>query len=128
MGKRVKGLDRFFDLHLIFVDESIMHLQITIVKIRGYCPVYREGDRFYLREGYILDVRKSCPVCIHSLASLMPYYVALRRGVNPKELGLSPAKDQPARIQCLDPCEYTGGGTVIFEITEGDADGNNKTG
>jgi uncharacterized repeat protein (TIGR04076 family) len=45
----------------------------------------------------------------------MPYYVALYRGVDPKELGLS--KDgRKAYVQCLDPCDYTGGGTVTFEI------------
>jgi hypothetical protein len=38
-----------------------------------------------------------------------------QRGVDPKELGLS--KDgKKAYIQCLDPCEFTGGGTVVFEM------------
>ena len=94
------------------------HLQIVVIEIKGHCPVYKEGDVFYLREGYILDTQRSCSVCMHSLASLMPYYVALSQGVNTKEMGLSPTKDQPARVQCLDPCAYTGGGTVVFEITE----------
>lgn len=95
-----------------------MHLQVAISEIRGHCPVYKQGDVFYLKEGYILDSQRSCDVCMHGLASLMPFYAALSRGVNPKDLGLSPAENQPARFQCPDPCEYTGGGTVIFEITE----------
>lgn len=42
-------------------------------------------------------------------------YVALYNGVSPKNLGLA-NKDGRTCVQCLDPCELTGGGTVIFEI------------
>ena len=104
------------------------YLKIVIVEIKGHCPVYRQGDVFYLREGYILDTQKSCSVCMHGLVSLLPYYTALSRGVSPKDLGLSPDKEQPARVQCLDPCEYTGGGTVIFEIAEVETDENDPIG
>lgn len=93
-----------------------MDLQITIVDIKGYCPVYKTGDIFYLKEGYILDPERSCPVCMHSLASLMPYYTALSRGINPADLGLIPSSDKPTHVQCLDPCSYTGGGTAVIEI------------
>jgi uncharacterized repeat protein (TIGR04076 family) len=62
-----------------------------------------------------LNLEETDSVCMHSLSSIMPYYVALYRGVDPKELGLS--KDgKKAYVQCLDPCDHTGGGTVIFEI------------
>jgi len=54
---------------------------------------------------------------MHFLTSLMPYYVALSKEIPPKSLGLSGTKDEKAYVQCLDPCEITGGGTVIFEIT-----------
>jgi len=47
----------------------------------------------------------------------MPYYVALSKEIPPKILGLSGTKEGRAYVQCLDPCEITGGGTVIFEIT-----------
>ena len=93
-----------------------MDLQITIIDIKGDCPVYKTGDIFVLKEGYILDPEQSCAVCMHSLASIMPYYTALSRGINPTDLGLSPSPDKPARVQCLDPCTYTEGGTVIMEI------------
>ena len=93
-----------------------MDLRIKVVDIKGTCPVYNRGDIFYLRDGYILDKYQSCRICMHSLTSLMPYYVALGRGVEPVDLGLAPEHGKPARVQCLDPCEYTGGGTVIFEI------------
>jgi uncharacterized repeat protein (TIGR04076 family) len=93
-----------------------MDLIVRVKEIKGTCPVYRLGDSILLREGYILDTKNSSAVCMHSLASLMPYYVALSRGIPPQTLGLSGAKKDRAYLQCLDPCEVTGGGTVIFEI------------
>ena len=61
------------------------------------------------------NLQETDHVCMHSLCAIMPYYIALFRGVAPKHLGL--CRDGPkAYVQCLDPCEYTGGGTVIFEI------------
>lgn len=97
-----------------------MDLRVKIKEIEGCCPVYEIGHSIYLREGYILDTKSSAPVCMHSLASLMPYYVALSRGVEPKDLGLSGPEEGKAYIQCLDPCKITGGGTVIFEISTND--------
>ena len=90
-------------------------LIIVVKEIKGNCPVYRVGDRIVLDEGYRINLEETDNVCMHSMASVMPYYVALYRGVDPKELGLS--KDgKKAYVQCLDPCNYTGGGTVILEI------------
>ncbi len=94
-----------------------MDLIVKIKEISGCCPVYKVGDSISLREGYILDTRNSNEVCMHSLASLMPYYVALSRGVNPGELGLSGPEEGKAYLQCPDPCHITGGGTVILEIS-----------
>jgi len=96
-----------------------MDLIVKVKEIKGTCPVYSLGDSIVIREGYILDTKNSCAVCMHSLASLMPYYVALSKGISPQTLGLSGTKDDRAYIQCLDPCEITGGGTVIFEISTG---------
>jgi len=92
-----------------------MDLVITVKAIRGVCPVYRVGNRIVLREGYRLDPAATDAVCMHSLASVMPYYNALARGVDPKELGLADAEGY-ACVQCLDPCEETGGGTVTLQI------------
>lgn len=96
-----------------------MDLIIKVKEIKGTCPVYRLGDSIAIRGGYILDAKNSSPVCMHSLASLMPYYVALSRGIPPEDLGISGVKEGKAYVQCLDPCEITGGGTVIFEISAG---------
>lgn len=93
-----------------------MDLVVTVKAIRGRCPVYKVGDRIVLREGYRLDLEGSDAVCMHSLASVMPYYNAIFRGVKPEDLGLADAEGQ-ACVQCLDPCEETGGGTVILRLT-----------
>jgi uncharacterized repeat protein (TIGR04076 family) len=94
-----------------------MKLVIKVVAIKGKCPVYKVGDRIVLKEGYILDPGETDVVCMHSLASLLPYYVALAHGVRPKDLGLSWGDSQAAYLQCLDPCELTGGGTVHLEVS-----------
>jgi len=97
-----------------------MDLVVTVKEIKGTCPVYSPGDLIVIREGYILDTKNSSDVCMHSLGSLMPYYVALSRGIPPDSLGLSGPKEGVAYLQCLDPCELTGGGTVIFEVSPKD--------
>ena len=93
-----------------------MNLVITIKKNIAQCSVYSVWHRIVLEEGYKINLRKSsATICMHSLSSIMPYYVALSKGILPKDIGLAKEGDK-AYIQCLDPCEYTGGGTVIFEI------------
>lgn len=94
-----------------------MKLIITVVHIKGHCPVYQPGDRIVLNAGYILDTDATRIACMHSLASVLPYYVALSKGVKAKVLGLSKTGSDAAYVQCLDPCELTGGGTVTFEIS-----------
>ena len=92
-----------------------MDLIVRVVEIKGRCPAYEVGDTFRLREGYLLESDK--PLCMHSLASLMPHYNALKVS-SPASWGLA-GRDNPekAYIQCLDPYKRTGGGTAIFEIT-----------
>lgn len=53
-----------------------------------------------------------------TLASIMPYHVASSHDVPPHKIGLG--KKEKAYVRCLDPCEYTGGGRVLFEITKRD--------
>lgn len=89
-------------------------LIIEVADIQGQCPVYQVGDRFIIKEGFQLIAEQ--PLCMHALQSLSPYYVALSRGVSPEDLGLS-GPDGAAYVQCLDPVDYTGGGTVTFRIS-----------
>jgi len=95
----------------------LMKLLIKVVEIKGKCPVYKVGDRITLREGYILDTEETDIACMHSMTSVLPYYVALAKGVEAKEIGLSRGGSKEAYVQCLDPCEITGGGTVRLEIS-----------
>ncbi len=94
-----------------------MQLIIKVIDIKGECPVYQVDNRIVLQHGYIMDTGKTDIACMHSLASILPYYVALAKGVRAKDLGLAKGDSDEAYVQCLDPCDLTGGGTVIFEIS-----------
>lgn len=92
-----------------------MDLIIKVKEIKGHCPVYKVGDKFKLEDGYRLVTK--IPLCMHSLASLLPYYNALRLA-EPNTLGLAGKKDKTkAYVQCLGTSSYTDGGTAIFEIS-----------
>ncbi|ASA78461.1 TIGR04076 family protein [Thermococcus sp. 5-4] len=90
-------------------------LEIAVIEIRGKCPVFNPGDRIVI-EGPSVKLDETDAICTHAFASLLPYIVALRKGIKPSELGLG--RGEKAYVQCLDPGPpYTNGGTVIFEIT-----------
>lgn len=92
-----------------------MDLVIRVKEIKGHCPVYEVNDSFKLIKGYKLVSQK--PLCMHSLAALLPHYNALTISP-PEEWGLA-GKDNihKAYVQCLDAHTYTDGGTAIFEIS-----------
>ena len=95
-----------------------MHLLIRVAEIKGRCPVYKKGDSFKLENGYRLV--SDIPLCMHSLAALMPYYNALQVS-KPERWGLAGKTDKTkAYVQCLDPLQYTDGGTAILEISKVD--------
>ena len=92
-----------------------MDLVIKVKEIKGNCPVYKVNDSFILKDGYKLVSK--IPLCMHSLASILPHYNALRI-TNPDYWGLAGREDKTkAYIQCLDARPYTDGGTAIFEIS-----------
>ena len=94
----------------------MMELVVTVKEIEGQCPTYKVGDCFTLKAGYQLV--SDIPVCMHGLASLMPYYNALRVS-EPTQWGLDGKDDKSkAYIHCPDACRYTSGGTVTFEISK----------
>ncbi len=95
-----------------------MQLSVKVAEIRGDCPVYRTGDGFRLEDGYRLV--SEIPLCMHSLAALIPYYNALRVSP-PRRWGIAGKSDRSkAYLQCPDPAAHTGGGTVIFEVSRRD--------
>lgn len=89
-----------------------MNLTVKIVRICGKCPVYEVGDKFFIRQGYKLESK--IPVCMHSLASLIPYYNAFAKGISAEELGMG--KEKKLFVQCPDPHDLTDGGTATMEI------------
>ena len=93
-----------------------MDLIVKVKEIKGRCPVYKVGDSFRLEDGYRLV--SDIPLCMHSLASLLPHYNALRISA-PDEWGLAGTADRTkAYVQCLDAASHTGGGTAVFEISK----------
>jgi uncharacterized repeat protein (TIGR04076 family) len=79
------------------------------------------GDKIVIADPQIV-LQKTDALCTHALSSLLHYVVALERGADPVELGLSkPENKEEAYIQCVDPGKpYTHGGTVIFRIRKVD--------
>lgn len=63
-------------------------LIIEISEIRGKCPVYNVGDKIVI-DGPEIVLERTDAVCIHALAPLLHYVVALRDGADPRKLGLS---------------------------------------
>jgi len=89
-------------------------LIIEVSEIKGKCPVHKVGDKIVI-DGPEIVLEETDAICIHALAPLLHYAVALRDGADPRKLGLSKEEDV-AYIQCVDPGEpYTEGGTVIFK-------------
>jgi uncharacterized repeat protein (TIGR04076 family) len=90
-------------------------LEIEVAEVRGYCPVYRVGDRIVVADPKIV-LGETDALCTHALSSLLHYVIALEEGADPVKLGLSKPEDREhAYIQCVDPGKpYTNGGTVIF--------------
>ena len=89
-------------------------LQIKVCEIKGYCPVYKVGDKMTI-EGASILMDKTDAVCIHAMSTLLHYVVALDEGADPVRLGLSKDREH-AYMQCVDPGKpYTEGGTVIFD-------------
>lgn len=93
-------------------------LVITVVDIEGRCPAYKVGDKIVLDNGYKFNLQETTAACMHSLASILPYHVAIAKGVPPNQMGLAHKSehDGKAYVHCLDPCEFTGGGTTTFSI------------
>lgn len=100
------------------MERDFKRLTIKVKEVKGICPVYKAGERIVIDEGYKLNMKKTDNICMHSLGSIFPYYVALSRGIKPVDLGLA-RKGKNAYVQCLDPCKYTGGGTIVFEVVTG---------
>jgi len=92
-------------------------LEIEVCEVRGKCPVYKVGDKIVV-DGPVIVLDKTDALSTHALSSLLHYVLALERGADAVELGLSKPEDREhAYIQCVDPGEpYTLGGTVVFKI------------
>lgn len=91
-------------------------LEFKVHEIKGFCPVFRVGDRITVDDPRII-LEKTDALCTHALSTLLHYTTILEHKWCPVELGLTIEKDHDhAYLQCVDPGQpYTDGGTVIFQ-------------
>lgn len=89
---------------------------MEVIEIKGTCAVYEVGDKFELIDGYKLQHPVGKPLCMHALASLMPFYNAMAKGVKPEKMGLAGKREGQLYFQCMDPEHITGGGTAMFKV------------
>jgi len=88
---------------------------IEVKEVRGYCPVYKVGDRIVVEKFYV-DTARSSNICMHALVSMATLLSAFMKGYSAKLLGIGD-RDDIGYVQCPDPGPpYTRGGTVIFEL------------
>ena len=87
-----------------------------VSKIKGVCPVFREGDKIVIDDPKII-LDKTDALCTHALSTLLHYSTILEHHWCPIELGLTTVDDHDhAYMQCVDPGKpYTDGGTVLFK-------------
>jgi len=92
-------------------------LEITVHKVIGKCPVYKEGDKIVIDDPKIL-LDKTDALCTHALSTILHYVLILEHHWDPVMLGLTTPDDpDSAYMQCVDPGKpYTNGGTVIFKV------------
>ena len=87
---------------------------ITVVDVRGYCPIYKVGDQIVI-DGFYITTSKSRDVCLHALLAMSSLLSAILHGRTPKELGIG--NEKVGYLQCPDPGPpHTSGGTVLFKI------------
>ncbi|RLG29145.1 TIGR04076 family protein, partial [Methanosarcinales archaeon] len=60
-------------------------LIIEVSEIRGKCPVYKAGNKIVI-DGPEIVMEETDAICIHALAPLLHYAVALRDGADPRKL------------------------------------------
>jgi uncharacterized repeat protein (TIGR04076 family) len=88
---------------------------LEVKDVRGFCPIYKKGDRIVLK-GFYIDAKSSKDICIHMFSSLLTLLSAFSHGSSAIELGIGSSEDI-GYLQCPDPGPpYTKGGTVIFEL------------
>lgn len=95
--------------------DKTYRLVITVIEIRGTCPVFNVGDKIVIQSPEIIP-KQTDALCIHALGSMLSMLVPLSHGISFKELGLAHENGNVGYVQCLDPGPpYTPGGTVIFQ-------------
>lgn len=90
-------------------------LVVEVKEVRGFCPLYKPGDRIVVEDFYV-KAGESSNICLHAFSALLSLVTLLAHGYSTLELGLS-GEENLGYLQCPDPGPpHTKGGTVLFEI------------
>ena len=81
-------------------------LIVEIEEIEGNCVVFKGNERIVI-EGAEIKLEETDKICIHALQSILHYAVALREGVDPKEVRIG-----KGRRSCL--CPMSGSGRTLY--------------
>ena len=94
---------------------SLYKVVVTVKEVKGYCPVYKPGDRFVVEGFYVLS-SESCNICIHAFSAMLTLLSAFSHGVSAVDLGIGKREDV-GYLRCPDPGPpVTCGGSVLFEL------------
>ena len=70
----------------------ILILEITVHLIKGFCPVYKEGDKIIIEDPKIL-VNKTDAFCTNVLSKILDYTTIIEHNWCPVKLGLTTEKE-----------------------------------
>jgi len=97
------------------IDDPKFYVTITVKEVRGICPIYKQGDKIFAKDFYVV-ADKSANICIHAFIAMGTLLSAFIHGSSAIDLGIG-KEENLGYLQCPDPGPpYTEGGTVIFEV------------
>jgi len=88
---------------------------ITVEKVKGYCPIYKAGDKIIIEEFYIKS-KNSQNICLHAFAAMSTLLSAFLHNCSAAELGIG-SHENIGYIACPDSGPpHTKGGNVLFKL------------
>jgi uncharacterized repeat protein (TIGR04076 family) len=79
---------------------------LEVKNVKGECAAgYKAGDKIVL-DGFLINTKESCNVCLYAMGALLPYLTVLHRETSEEDW-----INQIKALQCPDPSN-----TVIFTI------------
>ena len=74
---------------------------ITVEKVKGYCPIYKTGDKITIEEFHI-KTQNSKNICLHAFAAISTLLSAFLHNCSATKLGIG-SQENTGYITCPDP-------------------------